>query len=345
MKEINSNNETIFFSIIVPVYNVEDYLSKCLDSILEQRYSNYELILINDGSTDSSLEICKKYQKIYSQIILIDKKNGGLSDARNTGLRESKGDYIIFTDSDDYWQGKQVLDNLDDLIKESSPDVIIHEESRFFSEKDIVCKYNQKFIKNKRGKFENEILDLVYYDLYVASAWDKVIKRSILIDNNLFFPVGRKSEDIEWCGKLISHIQTFSIYSKSFYVYRQVRKGSITTTVGGKHIEDVYAMVKHGLNSQNAVSEKINKAIENYWACNYVVILKDFYVLSPKSQKQIWNDLVCWKYLLQKGRNIKVDKVMKFYSFLSFKALIFFLNAYRLKTSLFKKYRAVKGRI
>ena len=74
MKEINSNNETIFFSIIVPVYNVEDYLSQCLDSILEQRYSNYELILINDGSTDSSLEICKKYQKIYSRIILIDKK-------------------------------------------------------------------------------------------------------------------------------------------------------------------------------------------------------------------------------------------------------------------------------
>lgn len=339
---MDTQTKPVFFSIIVPVYNVEDYLVQCLDSILKQEYSNYELLLINDGSTDSSLEICQKYQQIYNQIILIDKKNGGLSDARNTGLSAAKGDYIIFTDSDDYWHGKEVLKDLNQLIKESSPDIIIHEESRFFSKKDVACKYNQKFIKNKSGKFENEILNLVYYDLYVASAWDKVIKRSILIDNNLFFPVGRKSEDIEWCGKLIHYIKAFSIYSKSFYVYRQIRKGSITTTVSGKHIEDIYEMVKNGLDSQKAVSEKLSKAIENYWACNYVVILKDFYVLSSKTQKQIWNDLVSWKYLLQKGRNIKVDKVMKFYSFLSFKALIFFLNGYRLKTILYKKYRALK---
>jgi glycosyltransferase involved in cell wall biosynthesis len=288
------------------------------------------------------LEICKQYQKNFHQIKLIDKKNGGLSDARNKGLLAAKGDYIIFTDSDDYWIGNQVLEDLNDLIKETNPDVIIHEESRFFSENDVTCKYNQKFIKTKSGKFEDEIINLVYYDLYVASAWDKVIKRSILIDNQLFFPVGRKSEDIEWCGKLMHYLKTFSIYSKSFYTYRQVRKGSITTTVSAKHIEDIYTMVKNGLNSEEAESQIINKAIENYWACNYVVILKDFYVLSSKTQKQIWNDLVSWKYLLQNGRNIKVDKVMKFYSFLSFKAAIFFLNGYRLKTILFKKYRTLK---
>ncbi|MCD0469423.1 glycosyltransferase [Flavobacterium sp. JAS] len=334
--------EEIFFSIIVPVYNVEVYLPQCLESILCQSFSNFELILVNDGSTDSSLEICKQYQKNFHQIKLIDKKNGGLSDARNKGLLAAKGDYIIFTDSDDYWIGNQVLEDLNDLIKETNPDVIIHEESRFFSENDVTCKYNQKFIKTKSGKFEDEIINLVYYDLYVASAWDKVIKRSILIDNQLFFPVGRKSEDIEWCGKLMHYLKTFSIYSKSFYTYRQVRKGSITTTVSAKHIEDVYTMVKNGLNSEETESQIINKAIENYWACNYVVILKDFYVLSSKTQKQIWNDLVSWKYLLQNGRNIKVNKVMKFYSFLSFKAVIFFLNGYRLKTILFKKYRTLK---
>ncbi|QOG03138.1 hypothetical protein [Flavobacterium sp. MDT1-60] len=163
-----------------------------------------------------------------------------------------------------------------------------------------------------------------------------------MMDNQLFFTVGRKSEDIEWCGKLIQHIKTYSIYSKSFYIYRQVRQGSITVTVTGKHIEDVYEMVKDGLSSKSATSEIVNKAIENYWACNYAVILKDFYVLSSKTQKQIWNDLVSWKYLLQEGRNIKVDKVMKFYSFLSFTALIFFLNGYRIKTILFKKYRTLK---
>ena len=337
-----SIQKEVFFSIIVPVYNVEDYLSQCLESILCQSVTNFELILINDGSTDSSLEICRQYQQNSHQIKLIDKENGGLSDARNKGLLAAIGDYIIFTDSDDYWVGSEVLRDLNNLIKDSKPDLIIHEESRFFSEKDVACKYNQRFIKNKSGRVEDEILNLVYYDLYVASAWDKVIKKSILIDNQLFFPVGKKSEDIEWCGKLLQHIKTFSIYTKSFYTYRQVRQGSITTTVSAKHIEDVYVMVKEGLSSKKETSEIINKAIENYWACNYVVILKDFYVLSSKTQKQIWKDLVSWKYLLKKGRNIKVDKVMKFYKFLSFKTLIFFLNGYRLKRDLNKKRRASK---
>lgn len=334
--------EAIFFSIIVPVYNVEGYLEQCLESILSQTFSNFELILINDGSTDSSLKICERYQQNFNQIKLINQENGGLSDARNKGLLAAKGDYIIFTDSDDYWAGDQVLEDLNDLISELYPDVLIHEESRFFSEEDVSCKYNQRFIKNKRGKFEDEILNLVYYDLYVASAWDKVIKRSILIDNQLFFPVGKKSEDIEWCGKLMQYLVTFSIYQKSFYIYRQVRKDSITATVSAKHIEDVYAMVKEGLKAQKTKSEVIMKAIENYWACNYVVILKDFYVLSSQTQKKVWNDLVAWKYLLQQGRNIKIDKVMKFYAFLSFKSLIFFLNGYRIKTILFKKYRAIR---
>lgn len=342
MKEDTIQRGAIFFSIIVPVYNVENYLSQCLESILCQSFSNFELILINDGSTDSSLEICLQYQQNFPQIKLIDQKNGGLSDARNTGLIAAKGDYIIFTDSDDYWVGQNALQDINDLIKDSNADLILHEETRFFSEKDAKCKYNQKFIKNKKGDFEDEINDLVYYDLYVASAWDKIIRRPILLDNQLFFTLGRKSEDIEWCGKLMHHIETFSIYSKSFYTYRQVRKDSITTTVDAKHIDDVYEMVKEGLNSEKTVSETLNKSIENYWACNYVVILKDFYVLSSGTRKQIWNDLISWKYLLQKGRNIKVDKVMKFYSFLSFKALIFFLNGYRIKTILFKKYRTLK---
>ncbi|MDX6180979.1 glycosyltransferase family A protein [Flavobacterium sp. Fl-77] len=338
----NPKND-ICFSIIVPVYNVEAYLKQCLDSILCQEYSRYELILINDGSTDSSFEICRDYQQKYSKINLINKINGGLSDARNTGLLAASGDYIIFTDSDDYWVGDTVLKDLNELIETTNPDIIIHEELRFFSSKDIVCKNNQQFIQNKKGEFENEILNLIYYDLYVASAWDKIIKRSILLDNKLFFPLERKSEDIEWCGKLIKHLKTFSIYSKSFYTYRQARKGSITTTVNEKHINDVYLMVKNGLNSEPSQSNPINEAIENYWACNYVVILKDFYVLSSKKRKEIKEDIVSWQYLLQRGRNLKIDSVMKFYQYLDFKTLIFLLNIYRIKTFFSKKYRTLRS--
>ncbi|GAA3761523.1 glycosyltransferase family A protein [Flavobacterium ginsengiterrae] len=340
MKEINSHIQSTFFSIIIPVYNVEDYLEQCLNSIFSQNYYNFEVLLINDGSKDSSLEICKKYEQIYDNIILIDKENGGVSDARNTGLKKSKGDYIFFCDSDDYWVGNDTLLNINSLIKESKPDLIIHEESRFFSEEDIICKYNQKFLKNKEGNFIDEIVNLVYYDLYAPSPWDKIIKRSILIENELFFPTEKKSEDIEWTGKLMYHIKTFSVYSKSFYFYRQARKGSFTTTIDEKNIIDVYIMVKNGLQKQQTNSEKLNQAVENFWACIYVIILKEFYVLSPKKRQEIWNDLLNWKYLLQSNRNLKVDKVMFFYKYLSFRLLIFFLNGYRIKTSFYKKYRA-----
>lgn len=342
MEQINNHIEDVFFSIIVPVYNVENYLKQCLESILIQNYATFEVILINDGSTDSSLQICKSYQEKYDKIQLIDQKNGGLSDARNKGLLAAKGEYIIFTDSDDYWEGKEVLKDLSNLIKQSNPDLIIHEESRFFSEKDVYCKYNQRFIKNKTGNFQDGIIDLVYYDLFNAAAWDKIIRRSILIDNKLFFPYGKKSEDIEWCGRLMHFIKSFTIYSKSFYIYRQVRRDSITTSITEKHIMDIYSMVKNGLNIASSNSENLNKAIENYWAFNYVIILKDFYVLSSSKRKEIWNDLVSWKYLLQRKRNLRVDQVMNFYQYLSFRLLILFLNVYRIKTILYKKYRTIK---
>ncbi|TDW50212.1 glycosyltransferase involved in cell wall biosynthesis [Flavobacterium sp. 270] len=342
MEEIKTQNQAVFFSIIVPVYNVEDYLEQCLDSIVSQSYTDFELLLINDGSTDSSLEICKKYQEKHQQIIIIDKENGGLSDARNAGLKAAKGDYIIFSDSDDYWVGSDVLLDLNNLIKDSNPDIVIHEESRFFSANDVNCKYNQQFLKAKKGSFKEEAVHLVYYDLYAAAAWDKVIRRAILTDNNLFFTLGRKSEDIEWTAKLMYYINTFSVYSKSFYHYRQARKGSITTSVNEKHVMDIYEMIKHGLQEEKTNSEKLNLAIENFWASNYIVILKEFYVLSSKMQNVIWNGLVSWKYLLQRDRNLKVDKVMNFYKYLNFKSLIFFLNGYRIKTTFSKRYRASK---
>jgi glycosyltransferase involved in cell wall biosynthesis len=335
-------DKDVFFSIIVPVYNVEDYLKQCLDSILCQTYNDFEIILVNDGSTDSSPEICSFYQNESAKIVLISKENGGLSDARNVGLKRAKGDYIIFTDSDDYWAGEQVLEDLNELIKISNPDVVIHEESRFFSANDVKCKFNQKFLKEKSGDFKSEVLQLIYHDLYVGCAWDKIVKRSILLDNELYFPLGRKSEDIEWCGKLINFIDTFSIYSKSFYIYRQGRSGSITASVSESHIMDVYEMVKAGLKTKRSDSDILNQALLNYWACNYVVILKDFYVLSSKNRSLIWEDLVSWKYLLQRGQNIKVNKVMVFYDFLPFKALPFFLNLYRIKTNWHKKYRSLK---
>jgi glycosyltransferase involved in cell wall biosynthesis len=334
MAEINNN---VLFSVIVPVYNVENYLKQCLDSILIQDFKNFELILVNDGSTDSSSIICTAYEARDTRISVIHKENGGLSEARNIGLLRAKGDYIIFTDSDDYWEGHQVLEDLNCLINESNPDLIIHEESRFFSKKNVEYKDNRRYIKNKTGDFKKEACLLVYYDLFVACAWDKIVRRTILIENNLFFPLGRKSEDIEWCSRLINHIETYTIYSKSFYLYRKLREGSITNSVSENHIMDIHFMLKQGLSNESDLS----KALKNYWAFIYVVLLKDFYVLSSRKRKIIWDDLVSWKFLLKEGRNIRVDQVMKYYNFLPLIMLPVVFYIYRVFNVLHKKYKTL----
>ncbi|NRT14445.1 glycosyltransferase involved in cell wall biosynthesis [Flavobacterium sp. 28A] len=338
---VSKSNENILFSIIIPVYNVEHYLEQCLDSILCQSYSAFEIILVNDGSTDSSLKICIQYETKDARISIINKANGGLSDARNVGLLIAKGDYVLFTDSDDYWVGKQVLEDLNFLIKKSNPDVIIHEESRFFSKNNIKNKFNQQYLNVTYGDFKKESEALVYYDLFAACAWDKVIRRVILIENDLFFPLGRKSEDMEWCSRLMMHLKTFVVYPTSFYTYRQARSGSITQNISEQHIMDVYEMIKQGLRKTKADGSSLDNALINFWAANYVILLKDFYILSSNNRKAIWNELLSWKYLLTKGRNIKLDKVMQFYRFIPFKILPNLLYVFRILNELKKKYKTI----
>ena len=124
-------------SIIVPVYNVEKYLSKCIESLINQTYTNIEILLINDGSTDNSKKICEQFKEKDSRIKLINKENGGLSDTRNKGLQEAIGKYIAFVDSDDYINENTVEDNLKTAI-EKNADIVI------FCFKYKRCKKNKR---------------------------------------------------------------------------------------------------------------------------------------------------------------------------------------------------------
>ena len=133
------------FSIVIPVYNVAPYLRECVDSVLAQNSTDYEIILVDDGSTDNSPAICDEYAEKYSQIKVIHKTNGGLSDARNFGIKKAQGDYLMFLDSDDFWNRENVLLDLHNIIKENNPDLIIHELSSFYnSEKIILRKFKNK---------------------------------------------------------------------------------------------------------------------------------------------------------------------------------------------------------
>lgn len=177
-------------SVIIPVYNVEKYLKKCVDSVLAQDYSKYEILLIDDGSTDSSGKICDEYAERYQKIKVIHQKNKGLGGARNTGIDNAIGKYLIFVDSDDYLE-VNALSSLINKAEENNADLVI------CNSKTVTT--SGKKIRETNFSLPDAVFNLdSYKDLIFiqVSAWGKIYKKSIFIKNNIRFPEKYWFEDI-----------------------------------------------------------------------------------------------------------------------------------------------------
>ena len=226
------------FSVIVPIYNVERYLKQAIDSVLQQDFYNYELILVNDGSTDSSGDIAYQYNKKYPHIQFISQPNGGLSAARNAGMKLAKGDYLMFLDSDDYWRGTTILSDIAKLIEENhQPDLVLNSFKYIFPTKE---ESNLIRVNDLANNVEKDLPKLVANKLYSFSAWTKIVKHQVVKEYSLFFPVGRNFEDQLWSTQLAKCINSYAIYYNDFYMYRSQREGSITQYVTEKNMDDLF---------------------------------------------------------------------------------------------------------
>jgi glycosyltransferase involved in cell wall biosynthesis len=215
-------NELI--SVIVPVYNVEKYLSRCVDSIINQTYKNLEIILVDDGSPDNCPAMCDEYVKKDSRIKVIHKENGGLSDARNAGMKVAKGDYIGFVDSDD-WIELNMLERLLSEIIKNNCDVascgvkMVWEDnskkSRMLFPIDADCVIDGT---------ENALDSLMFDNRIIQTVWNKIYKKSII--ENILFPVGKINEDEYWSWRAIAKSKRVICLSEPMYNYVQ-RSGSI----------------------------------------------------------------------------------------------------------------------
>ncbi|MBR3256388.1 glycosyltransferase [Candidatus Saccharibacteria bacterium] len=203
-------------SIVVPVYNVENYILKCLNSLIKQNYKQIEIILVDDGSTDESGKICDEFKEKDDRIRVFHKKNGGLSSARNYGIKKAKGDIIAFVDSDDYVKDVFVLD-LYRGMQAGNADIVI-------------CGYNNEKPKSETisGK-EATIRLLTKQENIDIISWNKLYKKKLFTDNNIFFPEGKKHEDTLTTYKLISKAKKVTYIDESLYIYVE-RKGSITAS-------------------------------------------------------------------------------------------------------------------
>lgn len=232
-------------SIVVPVYNVEKYVKKCIDSILKQTYSDYELILVNDGSLDSSGEICSYYANSDCRIKVIHKKNGGLSDARNTGIQQAKGDWITFIDSDDY-VSEDYLETLYNLIVYNNADISIASFTVVSKFKNADFSDGSKSIMNS----EETIRRMLLGEGFDMGAWGKMYRTSFF-KNNLY-PVGKLFEDSKTTYQIISQANKIAFYSKSIYYYMN-RKESI---VNSKFSENKLDLIEMNLLSREFILKK-----------------------------------------------------------------------------------------
>lgn len=204
-------------SVIVPIYNVEKYLEKCIESIVNQSYKNLEIILINDGSPDSSKEICEKYRQIDSRIVLINKKNGGLSSARNAGLKNATGEIIVCVDSDD-WINKDMIQVMYQNLEKYNADLsVCNFEIKDASGKSDIKKFTEQIeILNKEQAMQYAILPEKFYGF----AWNKMYRRSILKDM-LYDESIRKGEDSPFTCQYISRCEKIVYQDIPLYYYRQ----------------------------------------------------------------------------------------------------------------------------
>ena len=215
------------YSFIVPMYNVEDYIRDCIDGILKMNYKNYEIIVIDDCSTDHSVEIVESYSCERVRIIHCD-SHYGVSKCRNIGLHEAKGDYIVFIDSDDYYNC-DFLSEINDVLKEKEYDVVI---SSFETHKDYEGARNvvdaEFDVDEINDKNMEDVLEYFYKKRMINTVWRFIIKRDLIIKNKLYFIENIIHEDEEWVPKLLCHMNSIYYFDKKYYTYR-IRKNSITS--------------------------------------------------------------------------------------------------------------------
>lgn len=208
-------------SVVVPIYNVEKYLRKCIESLLNQTLCEIEIILVNDGSTDQCGAICHGYAEMDKRIQVIDKNNGGISSARNVGLAAAKGEYVSFVDSDD-WIDSEMLETLVNSAKAKQADITICGYKNVFEDGSVISKVqmNETVFNLSQSGVQNYILGPYLTFQHAYSTWNKLYKRELIENNKLKFFEGQNyAEDMFFNLYAICHAEKIYVIPHEFYNY------------------------------------------------------------------------------------------------------------------------------
>lgn len=297
------------FSIIIPCYNTAPYLEKCLESIINQTFKDWEIIIVNDGSTDNTKSIMKYYEEKDRRIKGITQKNQGLSAARNQGFKEAKGEYLLFLDSDDWYKGKNSLKYLSEKIDDTNPDIVVFRYQRVTEDGHLYgedCNL-QCFEQMEESVYSGE--KYLYHVLsqsavYVWYPWRYTFRRSFWIDNDFQFRLCL-FEDVDVVYSILLKAQKISILNEVIYQYRTVREGSLTSISK----ENMYGLIGVSQNVICAVNnmnidENLKKLLRNNFSMGYFTVLTEVNYLKKEDRKEVFD-------ILDKNRSLMNDTTRK----------------------------------
>lgn len=286
-------------SIIVPVYNVERYIVRSMDSLVNQTLKDIEIIVVNDGSTDNSKKLIEIYQKKYpNKIKLVDKKNGGLSDARNYGIPYATGEYIAFLDSDDYVE-LNTYEKMYNKAKEDDSDLV---------ECDFIWEYPDRK-KIDTGKIYNNKNEMLTYARVVA--WNKLIKRSLIEEHKMEFPKGLRYEDVEFFYKMVPYYNKVSFVKEPLIHYIQ-RSSSISNTQN-ERTKEIFTIMDNVIKyyKENNLYEEYKTELE--YTYTRLLLCSSLFRITKiedaKIRKQLLNET--WTRLNNEFPNWKKNEILK----------------------------------
>lgn len=283
-------------SIIVPVYNVEEYLERCIESIIKQTYENIELILVDDGSPDKCPQICDKWKNKDSRIQVIHKKNGGLSSARNAGIEVATGEYILFVDSDDCI----VPEACEKLITYADDVDLVVGEATIYENNKITHRIHTNLKENFIYSGLECAVEEIKAGEWFAAACYNMYRRKFIIENDLFFVEGILHEDIDYLPRLFLAAQTVKYMHYEFYEYI-IRESSICSVKGEKNFNDLmntYSRWTH-LN-EKILDAKVKKMFDGE--------LVKFYIATCREHRKIgtgYPEGITKKFMLKNALNLK----------------------------------------
>lgn len=313
------------FSIIIPCYKVEKYLSECVDSVLNQSFTDFEIILVDDGSPDRVPKICDEYAKKDNRIRVIHQKNGGLSRARNAGISVATGEYLICIDSDDYIAKSDVLARIAEKTKLGT-DVVLYGYQKLFESKNSLGERDVPILDGVCST-SKMLFSVLTTNSYCGTAWTKAVKLSILHEHKIEFRPGMISEDIDWYLHLMCYAKTFDSINDVAIIYRQ-RPGSISHSAKIDSLKDNMWILENW-------PERIKKTVKDQTAVDALMSVMAFYYANAlvlfsgydkKESAPFKERMKAMSYLQNYAVTPRAKIIKRFYKLLGFDATVFLLK-------------------